>query len=182
MWVPGQDQKTRWPESPGGSAPLAGSSMFLFARLSCCPLGICLISFCFSVLLSQPLLPPLPAVAPWCSWFLSQRLITRFPEGSSGEGRVRRSQENVPHLPACPSFLGLQFSRAGQDLADEPHQRDPTFQCQARLTSSKQPWPHIIADSGEPRLSCNWRSRTAKHKTAKGACCRRVMCHFSWQR
>lgn len=135
----------------------------------CCPLGICLISLCFSVLLSQPLLLLSPAVAPWCSWFLSQRLITRFPEGSSGEGRVRRSQENVPHLPACPSFLGLQFSRAGQDLADEPHQRDPTFQCQARLTSSKQPWPHIIADSGNQGLSCNRRSGQQSIRQRKGS-------------
>lgn len=133
--------------------------MFVCSSL-CCPLGICLISLslCFSVLLSQPLLLLSP-VAPWCSWFLSQRLITRFPDGSSGEGRVRRSQEeNVPHLPACPSFPGLQFSRAGQDLGDEPHQRDSTFQCQAQLTSSRQPWPHTIADSGNQGLSCNRRS------------------------
>ena len=111
--------EARWPESPGGDFLTVllpwlcqCSRVSLLISLGC-PLGSCLIALSLgsSVLLSQsPLL--LSPVAPWCSWFLSQRLITRFPRGGSGEGRVRVGRRMFPiSVPAPPSWG---FSSPGQ--------------------------------------------------------------------
>ena len=62
MWVPGQDQKTRWPESPGGD--------FLTCSIGCIIFNVCLlVSLLSSGYLPHFLVPlflclALPASAP----------------------------------------------------------------------------------------------------------------------